>query len=367
MTGTPESPQAPALQEQITSKESELQGEGESIVDEAAVGKAVSGIQDQIQKSPVSPSHKQDIQDKFGELLGRREAEIGEIDQSDQLKKVVTEIQAELKEFDESTGLKEAQKLFENREGVAKAMNLKQYKRGSGHWNQINEEVKTLTGLDQPGIAKVQRLLQIEDDGKIGPQTINALAEFLDVGGLSAEFADETVEGNDDDLNFNMNAGEEVYDQIDAAAMEEIIKDHPLTALLIEDKDNPKFAEAVTAAEAAMEGLEEIPEQIRRTGSPEDDLNTELERIYAQYLGEKGLVETDTEEPVPAEEPPEAPEPEEPAEVVEPTPPVTDDVSSEAPAPEPVAPVEEPKPEEAKEEEEKGRGKRTEDYQRYIE
>ncbi len=181
------------LKEKADKPASEPVGEPveEQIVDEAQVAAKAKAAEEEIEKSFLSEKSKAPMLEALDALLKRQKQEVSKNDAEtkEALVALFDNTTSQLQSFKEQPEVKEVyeplSKLFKNKEAYLKATNLTQYglsaKEGSknGYWETIQEELLSKASMTQDNIKAVQKILGLEEDGKVGPKTIEATWAML--------------------------------------------------------------------------------------------------------------------------------------------------------------------------------------------
>lgn len=189
--------QGPELGDVIAAQERVLQepkeGQEEQLVAAGMIEEAITKMRTRIDTCPVSQEHQKEIHARLDDVLNKRAEDLKktQITTQAELDKLAVDITAELTEFDKSTGIDEANKLASKKEEIVRILDLETYKSEGGYWESINAKIKQTAGVDDEGIKKLQKLIGVQDDGKMGPETINAISNAFGLG-IKVKLGDST-------------------------------------------------------------------------------------------------------------------------------------------------------------------------------
>lgn len=178
----------------VQDKKEKPEDKAKDIVDEAKTDSLIKAEEDKIQKLAIDPKQKEALQGKFNELKDKRVAEVKKVGdmKEDDLKKVVEDTNKAITEFEKQDGVKGLMDLVEKRDAVLDAVRIRTYKRGD--WENMNQRLfKSGIAKDREEIKAIQKLLKIAQDGKVGPETTNALSAFYGIQ-LGTQIGSETTD-----------------------------------------------------------------------------------------------------------------------------------------------------------------------------
>lgn len=170
------------------------------VVDEKQVEQHFNKIEEKLKSSPLSEKYKKQIESSLAKESDKWKSDIAKIDNTseEKFKELFSKVIDELEAFNEQPEVKEIydviEPFFKDPATVKKAINLKTYGRKSGDWQRINDKLGELG--DKDFVEKLQKILKIEEDGKVGPQTANALSQMLGLG-IEVKFGKKTVYATD--------------------------------------------------------------------------------------------------------------------------------------------------------------------------
>lgn len=168
----------------------------EDIVDESKVKDKIDDIEKKIKESPVSDKYKDQIEKSLTTLLDKKEKDLKKVDvkKENKLKALFDKILVDLDGFKDQPDVKDIyetiEPFFKNKDKITPIINLKTYRRRSAHWKEINANLEKKAGITKDQINKIQKILKVRNDRKVGPETINALASMLDEK-VSVKFDDK--------------------------------------------------------------------------------------------------------------------------------------------------------------------------------
>jgi hypothetical protein len=175
------------------------------IVDEQQIAKKITDLEEKIDASALSPSAKEKLKAKVRERLAKHHKKLQKFDENSEaeLKAFHGIVLASLDKFkDDEPGVKELFDLSKKKDELAKHIDLKSYKRGSGDWRKIHARLRKAGVLPGTGdgtseeIKKIQKLLQLsKGDGKVGPETINALSKAFALN-INVSYGKKTIFNN---------------------------------------------------------------------------------------------------------------------------------------------------------------------------
>jgi hypothetical protein len=178
----------------VESQEKDQSNKPIELVNTERVKDFVVKMRNRIDKSPVAKKYQDKIHKKLNKLLKRRDSEVkkSQVDTEASLAQLTSSIKEELDSFDKSTGIDEAHKLVSNKEEVKKVFNLETYKKRGRYWTSINSKLQRSLGIDEAGVRKLQELVHLDPDGRVGPATINKFSEVFDLGVDPVKYGNET-------------------------------------------------------------------------------------------------------------------------------------------------------------------------------
>jgi len=247
------------------------------IVKEEIVIRELDKIEGKINKSPLSKEYKDQISKKLDGKINEWKSSINKVDEkyAEELKMVFGEIVNELKNFNQNKEVKEIYEVvepyFQNKFLVEQAIKVKVYGRGSGDWQKVNGEVSKITPKlgDIKNVEKLQKILNIDEDGKIGPQTMNALFAMLGSGRKEVQFGQKTILYNEDEIPKPEITPEiqkeidETFNKLDSKASEIAAKAQTYVDYLMQngksapkhEKDLENYAVSLCELAASCEGI----------------------------------------------------------------------------------------------------------------
>lgn len=187
----------------IAAKEKEMQKEAgkkkpddekKDIVKEEDVQAGLKAAREKVEKSALAEPYKGKIKDVLGTLEKKRIDDVKKLTgtEEEKLKKLVVDIEKELADFEKLEGVREFMVFADNKEQVKNALTIKVFGRGSGHWKIVNENLAK-SGITQDRLRAVQKLIGVDEDGKAGPATMNALNTMLGLGLSEVTWGADTV------------------------------------------------------------------------------------------------------------------------------------------------------------------------------
>lgn len=160
----------------------------EEIIDEQQVTAQIDKAKKEIESTFLSDESRKVMSEALDKLIAKqgKETEGAETATREALIKLFDDTKTAIGSYEAQGGVKEVydplNKLFKNKKAYLKAINLTQYgltdKKDQGYWATIQEELKN-ADITQDDVKKVQTILGLESDGKIGPKTIEATWQML--------------------------------------------------------------------------------------------------------------------------------------------------------------------------------------------
>ncbi|MDD3861285.1 MAG: metallophosphoesterase [Candidatus Gracilibacteria bacterium] len=239
-----------ALVKTAKSKESQAKidkkiPEGSKIVSEEDISKKIEQIEKSLDESDISPKSKENILQSLNKIITDWQTKIEnvEINSEEELKKLYDEMLKDFTEFEQNPEVKQIcisiDPFFKYKDEIQKIINLKSYARGSGDWRKINARLE-LFGLDDEKIRKIQEMLGVEVDGKVGPETIRAMQEKLYETQSEVSWGSETAHSSEDAENFEKNfaraekaKADKGWQEIEAESAKKLAEAKTLEALAI--------------------------------------------------------------------------------------------------------------------------------------
>lgn len=180
--------EAVQAKEKAEGKQEEATQKPADIVTEQEVTRQIETAKKKVEKDFHSEKSKEEMMKALDELTARQKDEVeksGDV-AKDKLTELFNKTKAELAAFKEQPEVKKVyeplSKLVEKKKEYLTAINVDKYgltdKKDQGYWVTIQEELKG-AGITQDDVEKVQTILGLEPDGKIGPKTIDATWEML--------------------------------------------------------------------------------------------------------------------------------------------------------------------------------------------
>lgn len=168
----------------ILAKDKEAVKSEQGLVNEDQVVGAVAAMEQKLKSSPLSPKYQAEVSQKLGQATDQWKKEVDNFkarkgEKYEKLfKNLFDKILKDLQEFEKKPEVEELFKyivpLYENQNKICAVMNLPVYSRGSKGWKELNAGLKAI-GIDSDKIAGAQKILGVNADGEVGPQTIEAI------------------------------------------------------------------------------------------------------------------------------------------------------------------------------------------------
>jgi len=188
------------IQAEIAKEKPEKKDKPDDIVDETEVNAKFDAIEGKIKASPVAEKHKETIRGKLGKLVDTWKGKIDAVGKkaADKLKAVWAKTNEALAKFNERKDVVDIYQTLEPlydktgkpKGAIVKSISLTTYRKKSGECDKINKNLAA-AGFPEDKIKPLQGMLGVRVDGKVGPETINAMSAMLGLS-VKVEFADET-------------------------------------------------------------------------------------------------------------------------------------------------------------------------------
>jgi len=262
-----------SLRSSIQTKEALVKGENPDdyivagansleLVSEQDVYDAISTFEQKLNTSalgasPQGKKFKEKIERKLTESTASWEKRIsqfrakkGEKFES-KFKELFAKILYEAKSFEKKEGVREIFEaiipLYENKEAVKKIINLKSYKKNSGHWKKMNGEL-ALLGFDEKSIKEIQKIIGAKPDGKVGPETITKINDKVFGEQKTIEWSNETHHEEESAEDFGLGFLE--FEKVMDDQQWRIIVDQESKDLAALDKRKPQTVSDIEAQES---------------------------------------------------------------------------------------------------------------------
>lgn len=276
-----------ALNTSLQTKEQELldkrnpllnDSQSTDVVDEKIVKDKLTDIEKRIQESAVSDKYKKQIQDKLNKSVDDWKKKIDEVDVGveDDFKKLFDEMVLEFDTFEQDEEVKTIitciEPFFKNAENIKKIINLKTYGRMSGDWVKINSQL-AIEGFDKDKIEKIQTMLNIVVDGKVGPETIMAINSQIYEEPKEVKWAGKTTHMTDTPEEFEKYATDADRAMADSEwqKIENTLDAELAVAKTIEDISK--------AEEKANQAKKALYERLKTLLTPEEKIDDSKEKI----------------------------------------------------------------------------------------
>ena len=164
----------------------EVENADADIIDETQLDAKQEALQQEIEEAGkvLNDEYKGKLTAKLGKLVATErkvlDRKLRKINgkSEEQLKRLHSDALKKLGEFNESKDVKEiyevVQPFFEKKEAILPHINLKSYARNSGYWKTVNEGLNS-AGISDEQIKGIQKILKVRQDGKCGPETMEAI------------------------------------------------------------------------------------------------------------------------------------------------------------------------------------------------
>lgn len=209
--GEGQPPKAEKITDKLAAKEQEIQGatkDNKDIVRQEDVDTKVKALTAKIDASPLDTANKDTVKKALGDLQDRHIAIVDKIknDGKQELIKACGDITRELDALTKGGNIGEifqnVEPLFQAKDKVAPIISLKTYAKGSGYWSEINKQLAT-AGIDEAKVKYLQKnILNVDDDGHVGPKTMNAMGKLLGIP-VDVKFGTKNTGANGQEITWD--------------------------------------------------------------------------------------------------------------------------------------------------------------------